>query len=172
MVNRIHVSVLVSALALPLTATGQSGQARALTGHVVVTTSRTGRTAAVVVKKDATSKDVESLFCLDLAPPAPPKIEFAGPARVIYRPQPIPGLPAGIKISGPESVSSTLAVVPAQGKGWLFVAKGEKPLLAVGDPATASAATVNVSLVRRVDWIGNDGQRRGTDLEGCLAPAN
>jgi hypothetical protein len=171
MVHRIHVLALLLGLALPLTATGQSGEARTLTGHVAVTTSGTGRTAAVVVKKDATSKDVESLFCLDLAPPAPPKIEFAGPARVIYRPQPITGLPAGIKISGPENVSSTLAVVPAQGKGWLFVAKGEKPLLAAGDAATASVATVNVSVVRRVDWIGDDGRRRGTDLEGCLAPA-
>jgi hypothetical protein len=171
MVNRIHVSVLVSALALPLTTTGQSGDSRTLTGHVVVTTSGTGRTAAVVVKKDATSKDVESLFCLDLAPPTPPKIEFAGPARVIYRPQPIPGVPAGIKISGPKRVSSTLAVVPAQGKGWLFVAKGQKPLVATGDLATSNAATVNVSVVRRIDWIGDDGQRRGTDLEGCLAPA-
>jgi hypothetical protein len=170
MVNRIHVSVLVSLLALPLTATGQSGASRTLTGHVVMTTNSTGRTAAVVVKKDAATKDVDSLFCLDLAPPAPPKIEFAGPARVIYRPQPIPGLPAGVKISGPENVASTLAVVPAQGKGWLFVGKGEKPLLAAGDPATASAATINVSIVRRVDWIGDNGQRRGTDLEGCLAP--
>jgi hypothetical protein len=164
------VSVLVSVLALPLTATGQSGASTTLTGHVVMTTSSTGRTAAVVIKKDAASKDVDSLFCLDLAPPAPPKIEFAGPARVIYRPQPIPGLPAGVKISGPENVASTLAVVPAQGKGWLFVAKGEKPLLAAGDQAAANAVTVNVSIVRRVDWTGDNGQRRGTDLEGCLAP--
>ena len=171
MVNGIHVLVLVSALALPLSVAGQSGEAKTLTGHVVVTTSSTGRTAAVVLKKDGATKDVEALFCLDLAQPPPPKIEFAGLARVIYRPQPIPGLPAGVKISGPENVSSTLAVVPAQGKGWLFLAKGEKALLPAGDPALASAGTVNVSVVRRVDWIGDDGRRRGTDLEGCLAPA-
>jgi hypothetical protein len=171
MVNRAHGLVLVLALALPLTATGQSGEARTLTGHVTITTSKTGRTAAVVVKKDAMSKDVESLFCLDLAPPGPPKIEFAGPARAIYLPQPVSGLPAGIKISGPENVSSTLAIVPAQGKGWSFVGKGEKPLLPAGDPAATSAVRVNVTVVRRVDWIGDDGQRRGTDLQGCLAPA-
>ena len=88
----------------------------------------------------------------------------------MYRSQPITGLPPGVKISGPENVSSTLAVVPNQGKSSLFAAKGEKPLPAAGDPAMAGAATVNVSIVRRIDWLGDDGRRRGTDLEGCLAP--
>lgn len=170
MVTHVQVGVIIGILALPLIAAAQSTDNKTLVGHVAITTSKTGRTTAVAVKKDAAAKDLEALFCVDLATPAPPKLEFSGPGRVIYRSQPITGLPAGVKISGPESVSSMLAVVPNQGRGWLFAAKGEKPLLAAGDPAIAGAATVSVSIVRRVDWLGDDGRRRGTDLEGCLAP--
>ena len=170
MVSRIHAWFLLTVLALPSIATGQAADTRTLTGHVTITTSKTGRTTAVLVTKAAATKTVEALFCLDLTTPAPAKIEFTGPARVVYRPQPIMGLPAGVKISGPENVSATLAVIPNQGKGWLFAAKGEKPLLAAGNPAIAGAATVNVSIVRRIDWLGDDGRRRGTDVEGCLAP--
>ena len=161
--------ILIIVLALPLLATAQSSETTTLTGHVTITTSKTGRTTAVVFKKDATAKNIEALFCLDLTTPAPPKIEFAGPGRVVYRSQPIAGLPPGVKISGPENVSSILAVAPNQGKGWLFAEKGAKPLFAAGDPAMAGAASVNVSIVRRIDWIGDDGRRRGTDLDACLA---
>jgi hypothetical protein len=162
--------IVIIVLALPLIAAAQSGENRTLTGHVTIATSKTGRTTVVAFKKDAAAKELEALFCVDLAPPAPSKIEFFGPARVVYRLQPIAGLPAGVKISGPENVASTLVVIPNQGKPWLFVAKGEKPLLAAGDPALVGAAAVNVSIVRRIDWLGDDGRRRGTDLEACLAP--
>jgi hypothetical protein len=143
--------------------------AKTLNDHVTVTTSETGRTVAVLGKKTATSQEAEFLFCLDLAEPQ--KIAFNGPARVIYRPQaPTTGIPAGVKVSGPESVSSTLAVVPNEGKSWVFVAKGEKAPLPADDPAMASANTVKVGLVRRLDWAGDSGPRRGTELEGCLSP--
>lgn len=165
------VWTLVIAIACSLVATGQSSENRTLIGHVTITTSKAGRTVAVLTRKDAAAKDVESLFCIDLEASAPPKIEFAGPGRIVYRLVPIAGIPPGVKITGPENIASALAVIPKQSKPWLFIEKGEKPLLGAGDPAAANAATVNVSIVRRLDWIGGDGRRRGTDVEGCLAPA-
>jgi hypothetical protein len=171
MLNCCRAASVVGLLAVPLAAVQPSSDSRTLTGHITVTTSASGRTAAVVVKKDATTKDVESFFCVDLAPPAPPKLAFAGPGRVMYRPRPPMKVPAGIKIEGPEAIFSALAVVPAEGKGWLFVRKGDNPLLTAEDPALVGLVSVNVRTVSRRDWIGDDGQRRGTDLEGCLAPA-
>ena len=149
--------------------TGQAGEARTLDGFITIKTS--GGTTAILGKKDGSSTEGEFLFCIDLAPPASQKIAFTGPARVVYLPQPPPpGIPAGMEISGPENVSSTLAVVPGTGTAWLFVAKGEKAVLPAGDPSLAKATTVKINLVRRLDWAIGNGPRRGTDLEGCLAP--
>jgi hypothetical protein len=172
MSHRAHMFVLFAAVILSLARpTGQAGATKTLDGVITIKTSTSGATTAVLGKKDATSKEGEFLFCIDQARTAPQKIEFSGPARVMYRPQPLPpGIPAGITISGPESVSSTLAVVPTSGKAWLFVAKGEKPVLPPGDPALANATTVNVNQVIRLDWASGNGPRRGVDLEACLAP--
>lgn len=171
MTHRLHALFFASAMALPVIITAeQSGDAKTLNGSVTVTTSDNGRTVAVLGKQ-AGKDEGEFLFCMDLAQPALQKIAFQGPARVIYRPQPISGIPAGVKVSGPESVSSTLAVVPNAGRAWLFIARGEAALLPAGDPSRAGATTVNSRVVRRVDWVGDDGRRRGTDLAGCLAPA-
>ena len=162
--------LLITALVLFVCA-AQSAEkdVKTLNDHVTVTTAENGRTAAVLGKKAATSQEVEFLFCLDLDQPQ--KIAFNGPARVIYRPQaPPPGIPAGVKVSGPENVSSALAVVPNEGKAWVFLAKGEKAVLPANDPAIASATTVKVGKVRRLDWASDNGPRRGTELEGCLSP--
>jgi hypothetical protein len=111
----------------------------------------------------------EFLFCVDQDRASAKRIEFTGPARVIYRHVPIAGIPAGMTISGPESVANTLAVIADDGKAWSFVAKGEQPMLAAGD--RAKATTVDVTVVRRLDWVTGSGPRRGTDVAGCLQPA-
>ena len=149
--------------------TGQAAETRTLNGFITIKTS--GGTTAVLGRKDGNSTEGEFLFCIDLTPPASQKSAFTGPARVVYLPQPpAPGIPAGMKISGPENVSSSLAVVSSTGTAWLFVAKGEKAVLPEGDPSLAKATTVKVNLVRRLDWVSGNGPRRGTDLEGCLEP--
>lgn len=124
---------------------------------------------AIAIHGTSAAPDAEFLFCVDQDRSGPPRtIAFAGPARVIYRAQPIPGMPAGVKISGPESVANTLAVVADDGRSWIFAAKGQAPLA----PETAAKATaVPTSLVRRLDWSTGKGPRRGTDTAGCLQPA-
>ena len=69
---------------------------------------------------------------------------------------------------GPENVASALAVLPSGGKGWLFLGKNEKSVLAAGDGAATGVITVPVRLVQRVDWVASDGQRRGMDVEPCF----
>ena len=109
------------------------------------------------------------LFCVDQDRAAAQRIEFTGPARVLYRAAPVAGIPAGVTISGPESVANTLAVIADNGKAWIFVGKGQQPLLAAGD--RAKATMVGVTGVRRLDWATESGPRRGTDIAGCLQPA-
>jgi hypothetical protein len=171
MLHRARIFVLFAVVVLSVAgATGQTGATKTLNGFVTIKAN--AATAAILGKKDAASAEGVFLFCVDLAKPAPQTIEFSGPARLIYRPQPLPpGMPAGVTISGPESVSSTLGVVADNGKAWMFVAKGEKAVLPPGDPALANAINVNVTVVRRLDWASGNGPRRGTEMEGCLAPA-
>lgn len=166
MTRRISVLVISLMLALPLAiAARQPGQPTTMNAQVTITTSDERRTVAVL-GKDSASGEATFLFCIDVASPAAQKIQFAGPARVVYRPLPIPGIPAGVKISGPENVSSALAVLPTQSKGWVFLAKNEKTVVSAGDSA-ANATLVPVTVVRRLDWVGDNGRRRGTDVEPC-----
>ncbi|HSL23785.1 MAG TPA: hypothetical protein VK886_19790 [Vicinamibacterales bacterium] len=155
------IGILTPSLAI---AAGQAGQPKTVTASVSVTTSDTRRNLAVLSK--GTGGEPAFLFCIDLE--APQKIEFTGRARVVYRPLPLGDIPAGVKISGPEGVSSALAVLPTSGKGWLFLAKNEKAILAAGEPAAAGATVVPVRVVRRVDWVGDRGERRGMDIESCF----
>ena len=83
---------------------------------------------------------------------------------------PGPDVTPGITITGPEMVAPTLAVIAEDGKAWLFVRKGQKPLLPAGDPVLATAKTVNVRGLRRTDWARKNGVRAGTGIEACLAP--
>ena len=96
-------------------------------------------------------------------------VSIAG--KVIYRPQPIPGLPAGVKINGPESIAPVLAIVPADRKAMLFAGKEQSASLTTAEPSLKTATTYQVGLVVRQDWQGPNGPRRGTDVESCLAPA-
>lgn len=149
------------------TLTGQ-GNDKTLRGTVTITTS--GHSVAVHGK--AGPPETDFLFCIDQDRSAPAqRIDFTGPARVLYRAVPISGIPAGVVISGPEQVANTLVVVGDDGKAWIFTARGEKPLLAPGDRTLAKAATVGSSVVRRLDWATGQGPRRGTDIAGCLQPA-
>ena len=161
-------TLIVGLTLISVTTLAGQGNDKTLRGTVTITTS--GHTVAVHGK--ASPPDSDFLFCIDQDRSAPAqRIEFAGPARVLYRPVPIAGIPAGVSISGPESVANTLVVVGDDGKTWIFVAKDQKPLLAAGDRALAKAATVGSSVVRRLDWAMGNGPRRGTDIAGCLQPA-
>lgn len=162
MTRHVAALALASLAALPIGIWAQ--ETKTLTASVKVTTSDDRRNVAVLSKGGGS--EPAFLFCIDLAAPTPQKLEYTGPARVFYRPLPLEGIPEGVKISGPEDVSLALGVVPAQGKGWLFLAKNEKTVL----PATegAGVTTVTASMVRRVDWVGDNGVRRGLDIEPCF----
>lgn len=162
------LAVLIAVLPVALSAR-QADSVKTLTGDIVVATSEGRRTTAVLGKKTGGGA-AEFLFCIDHGKPVPQKIEFTGPGRVLYRPGPTLSLPAGVSVSGPEQILPTLAVVPSAGKALVFVGKGEKPPLASSDPAAKEATTINVSGISRTDWEVRPGARRGTDLEGCLAP--
>ncbi len=155
--------VVAGVLAVPPTIAGQAGAPRTVTASVTVTTSDSGRVVAVLSKSEPAF-----LFCIDRPPRTTQTIAYTGPARVVYRPLSTGDIPAGVKIEGPENVASALAVLPSSGKGWLFLAKNERSVLAPGDPAAAGVTTVPVSVVRRVDWVASDGVRRGMDVEPCF----
>jgi hypothetical protein len=146
---------------------GQSQQARTLTGTVTI---KTRKATTAVHGKSADPKQGDFMFCIDQDRSAPQAVDFSGPARVVYRPLPGPDVPEGVVITGPENVANTLAVLATDGRAWLFVGKGEKPVLPPGDAALAKATTVNVRGLRRTDWERPRGPRGGTDMEGCLAP--
>jgi hypothetical protein len=154
---------LVCMLAHPA---AQSSQTATLSGNLTIQTK--GGTTAVL-GQSAGTKQGDFMFCIDQDRAKVQNVEYKGPGRVIYRPMPR-DLPAGITISGPEMVAPTLAVVADDGRAWLFVASGQPPLLAASDPAAGKATTVPVRGLRRTDWAAQRGPRRGTSLEGCLAP--
>jgi hypothetical protein len=137
-----------------------------LTGDVTVATSPSGRSAVVVVKASG-GKEVAAQFCIDLAEPLAQPLALKRAGTVIYVPQPIEGLPPGVKISGPEQIAPTLAVVPVNGPAILFAKKGTPAPSGVD---AKKARTVAVTTVRRQDWVGPNGARRGTSVEGCLSP--
>lgn len=160
---------LIAVVGLPVAiSAGKEEQPKSITATVTVTTSDARQTVAVLSK--GTGGEPAFLFCIDLVAPVPKKLEFSGPARVVYRPLPAIDVPAGIKISGPENVSSALAVLPANGKGWVFLGKDEKTVLSAGD-AAGGPILIPVRVVRRVDWIGDNGERRGMDIEPCFESA-
>ena len=109
------------------------------------------------------------LFCIDLATPLPQKIAYTGTARIVYRPLPAIDIPAGVTVEGPEDVTSALALLPSEGKGWLFLARNEATVLPAADARAAGVTTVPVSVVRRLDWVAvGGGPRRGMDIEPCF----
>jgi hypothetical protein len=157
-ITRVLAIILVSFVSLVA-----QGSDKTLRGTVSIKASG-GHTVAVSGKADT-----DFLFCIDLDRAAPAqRIDFTGPARVLYRPAPVPGLPEGVKINGPEMIANTLAVVTDDGKAWVFAATDQKPLT---DKALGQATKVGATVVRRLDWTTGSGPRRGTDVAGCLAPA-
>ena len=162
-----YICGLVVACVLAVTlgvAAQQASKSKTVTASVAVTTSDDRRNIAVLSKGEP-----PFLFCIDLATPLPQKIVYSGLARVVYRPLPPVGIPAGVKVEGPENVTSALAVLPSAGKGWLFLSKNESSVLTAGDAAAAGATTVPVTMVRRLDWVAADGgPRRGMDIEPCF----
>ena len=141
---------------------------KTLRGAVTIKTNA----ATVAIHGKGAAPDGEFLFCIDQDRSRPPqRIEFSGPARVHYRAVPIAGIPAGVTISGPESVANTLTVVADDGRAWTFVGKDQKAIQMAGEKAPANATAVAASVVRRLDWSTGSGPRRGTDVAGCLQPA-
>ncbi len=155
-------------VALPLgMAAAQAGQPKTVNASVSVVTSDDRRAVAVVSK--GAGGEPAFLFCADLAAPLSQTIAFTGLARVVYRPLPLDGIPAGVKVEGSENITSALAVLPSAGKGWLFLAKNETTVLSAREAAAAGATTVPVTIVRRLDWVAaNGGPRRGMDIEPCF----
>ena len=144
----------------------QSSQTATLSGTLTVRTQ--GATTAVHGEStDKTQGDF--MFCIDQDRTKPQIVEFKGPGRVLYRPMPRPNLPEGITVTGPEMVEPALAVIANDGKAWVFLARGQEPMLA-SDPTLAKAVTVPVRGLRRTDWAAAKGPRRGVSMEGCLAP--
>lgn len=160
-------AALALSLASPAAPAAQAPEPRTLTGTLTIKTK--GATTAVL-GKNSDRKQGDFLFCIGQDRASAQVIEFTGPGRVIYRPRRPLDVPAGITVQGPEMVEGTLAVVAEDGQAWLFLGKGQKPLLSASDPALAKAKTVKVSSLQRSDWAAEYGPRRGTDLEGCLAP--
>ena len=165
---RISSLLIVAGLGLSLAhPAAQAPPTGTLTGTLTITT-RNATTAVHGKNPDKATGDF--LFCIDQDRSAPQAIDFTGSGRVVYQPMPPPDVPAGITVTGPEMVAPTLAVIADDGKAWLFMKKGQKPLLPAGDPALAKAKTVNVRGLRRTDWARKSGAKAGTDIEGCLAP--
>jgi hypothetical protein len=135
-----------------------------VTASVTATTSDNRRTIAVL-----SMGEPPFLFCLDLAAALPMKIAYAGNARIVCRRRPLDDIPAGVKIEGPENVASALAVLPLGGKGRLFLAEDETPVLSGRGAAAAGPTTVPARVVRRLDRVPADGgPRRGRDVEPCF----
>ncbi len=157
--------VVAGVLAVTLgVAAQQASKSKTVTASVAVTTSADRRNIAVLSKGEPSF-----LFCIDLASPLPQKITYTGLARVVYRPLPPIDVPVGVRVEGPEDVTPALAVLPSQGKGWLFLAKNESTVLPASDTAAAGATMVPVTMVRRLDWVAADGgPRRGMDIEPCF----
>jgi hypothetical protein len=133
-------------------------------GEVSVESAKGGRSTVVTVKQGA---DIAAQFCIHHVDPLSAPLTMAAKGAVVYVPQPIPGLPPGVKISGPEQIAPTLAVVPEKSAAILFLGKGAAAPTGVD---TKSARKIAVSTVVRQDWVGPNGARRGTGVEACLAP--
>lgn len=162
--SSLFVALTIATAGAPLAGQSADGP-KTLTGTVTVT-SKKGGNAVAVHGRSTDQKQGDFLFCIDRRSAAGDAFDFTGPAKVTYLPR-AASLPPGVVIRGPENVASTLTVAADDGQVWHFVAKGQKPL---GPAAGAKTRTVTVDMVQRVDWQPENGPRRGTDIEGCLAP--
>lgn len=160
-----------AALATVASATLSIGQTEPATvaGHLSISTSTSRRTSVVTVRQSA-KQGVDAMFCVTYQQPLAEKLAYDGPGKVVYRPRPIPGLPAGVKITGPETIAPVLAVLPTDGKAMLFRGEGKSSPLPAADLSTKAAATFQAATIVRQDWRGPDGGRRGTSEESCLSP--
>ena len=155
------LSYLPIAIAAAVTVSAAQPQDKTLTATVTIKTL--GHTTAVHGKA-ADPGQGDFLFCIDQPRSGAARaVDFAGEARVIYRPMPVPGMPESLAAKTPESVASTLTVIAGAGRAWTFVGQGQTPLQAPGN-----ATTIPVSIVRKTDWSPGKGPRRGTDISSCL----
>lgn len=164
----IRFLMIAVALGMSLASSAaQSKDDKTLSGTITI---KTGKLSTAVHGKTDDKAVGEFQFCIDQERSALQKIDFTGPGRVTYRPAPMPPMPPGVVISGPESVEPTLAVVAADGRTWLFVGKRQKPLVTPTD--RGKVTTVEAVLIRRTDWAAAaaGGPRRGVSIEGCIAP--
>lgn len=128
-----------------------------LRGDVAVTTARNRLTGTVTV---STNGAVVALFCLSFAQPLERSINLTTKGEVVYLPQPIEGLPPGMRSSGPEPIAQTLTVIPENGTPIAFVAKGVKPIV----PDSQVVVIQNVS---RRDIEGATQEPELSGGEGC-----
>ena len=164
----MNISTWMIALAAAASLAAQGSNDKSLRGTVTIKANG----GAVAIHGKGAAPAGEFLFCVDQDRSAPAqRLDFTGPARVLYRTAPIAGIPAGMTISGPESIANTLTVIADAGNVWIFAAKGQEALIPAGERAPANATRVGTTLVRRLDWATGNGPRRGTDVAGCLAAA-
>jgi len=161
------IASLAAGSALAIGVAAAQTQDKVLTAALTVKTA--GHTTAVHGKVDD-PKVGDFLFCIDQDRSGAAKVvNFTGQGRVIYRPMPVPGMPASMAGKTPESVASLLTVIAGTGEAWMFVEKGQAALQAPG--AGSRSTTVPVSIVRKTDWSNGTGPRRGTDISSCLIAA-
>jgi hypothetical protein len=156
--------VLAASCALVCASVFGAAAPATLKGDVSVEGAKGGRSTVVTVKQGA---EIAAQFCVHHADPLSTPLTMATKGAVVYVPQPIAGLPPGVKISGPEQIAPTLAVVPEKGAAILFLGNGAAAPAGVDQK---TARKVPISTVVRQDWVGPNGARRGTGVEACLAP--
>src|SRR5688500_17942281 len=152
------ISTWAIALASAASLAAQGSNDKTLRGTVTIKSEG----GSVAIHGKAAPPLGEFLFCVDQDRASAKRIEFTGPARVLYRYVPIAGIPAGMTISGPESVANTLAVIADDGEAWRFVATGGRQVLAAGD--RAEATTGDVTGVRRRGCVAGSRPRRGAEV--------
>ena len=158
---------LAAGCAFTVGAVAAQTQDKVLTAVLTVKTA--GHTTAVHGKV-ADPKVGDFLFCIDQDRAGAAKaVNFTGQGRVIYRPQPVPGMPDSMVGKTPESVASVLTVIAGSGEAWMFAEKGQAALQPPG--ASSRSTTIPVSIVRKTDWSAGAGPRRGTDISSCLMAA-
>ena len=154
----------LAAAALAVAHAQTNDKPQSIEAHVSLTTSPNGRTTAVL-GRDAEKGEALFLFCISHEKLATP-VTVKGPAKVLFRPQPIAGLPPGVTVSGPQPVAPVLGILPVSGAPVLFLAEGQQ----LPDPSLQKATKVPVTTIQRSDWVAGNGPRRGVSVEACVSP--
>lgn len=126
-----------------------------LRGEIEVKTFPDRRSGAVTVSANGS---LVARFCLSFPQRLEQPINLKTIGEVVYLPQPIEGLPPGVRTSGPEPIAQTLTVIPEDSAPIAFLAEGVKPIV----PGS------QVILIRNVS---REDQDASTNAAGCGPPS-